>query len=57
MVSQQSASGGNDTFFFFLPISDRSMASSNSPTHRLHELEDHTSCEKPLLGVPSRATC
>ncbi|XP_057971705.1 cell division cycle 20.2, cofactor of APC complex-like [Malania oleifera] len=49
---QQLASGGNDNL---LHIWDRSMASSNSPTHWLHRMEDHTAAVKALAWCPFQA--
>ncbi|KAJ6968335.1 hypothetical protein NC653_036324 [Populus alba x Populus x berolinensis] len=46
---QQLASGGNDNLLF---IWDRFMASSNSPRHWLHKLEDHTAAVKALSWCP-----
>ncbi|XP_058184579.1 cell division cycle 20.2, cofactor of APC complex-like [Rhododendron vialii] len=46
---QQLASGGNDNL---LHIWDRSTASSNSPTHWLHRLDDHTAAVKALAWCP-----
>ncbi|KAJ4834958.1 hypothetical protein Tsubulata_004102 [Turnera subulata] len=46
---QQLASGGNDNL---VHIWDRSMASSNSPSHWLHRLEEHTSAVKALAWCP-----
>ncbi|CAK7342187.1 unnamed protein product [Dovyalis caffra] len=47
--SQQLASGGNDNLLF---IWDRSMTSSNSPTHWLHRLQDHRAAVKALAWRP-----
>ncbi|TYG52788.1 hypothetical protein ES288_D09G056100v1 [Gossypium darwinii] len=46
---QQLASGGNDNL---VHIWDMSKASSNSPTQRIHRLEDHTSAVKALAWCP-----
>ncbi|MBA0799808.1 hypothetical protein Gohar_010297 [Gossypium harknessii] len=46
---QQLASGGNDNL---VHIWDMSKASSNSPTQRIHRLEDHTSAVKAVAWCP-----
>ncbi|KAK7290700.1 hypothetical protein RIF29_05303 [Crotalaria pallida] len=46
---QQLASGGNDNL---VHIWDRSMASSNSRTHWLHRLEEHSAAVKALAWCP-----
>ncbi|TYI63938.1 hypothetical protein E1A91_D09G050500v1 [Gossypium mustelinum] len=46
---QQLASGGNDNL---VHIWDMSKVSSNSPTQRIHRLEDHTSAVKALAWCP-----
>ncbi|KAK9697440.1 hypothetical protein RND81_08G037700 [Saponaria officinalis] len=45
----QLASGGNDNL---VHIWDRSLASSNTATHWLHRLEDHTAAVKALAWFP-----
>ncbi|KAG5055785.1 hypothetical protein JHK85_008295 [Glycine max] len=49
---QQLASGGNDNV---IHIWDRTMVSSNSPTHWLHRFEEHRAAVKALAWCPFQA--